>query len=402
MISLGVIREGKVPFDRRVLFSPAQCAQIIKKFAVSITVQSSKVRCFTDEEYTQAGITVQEDLSNCEILVGIKEVNVSDLIPNKTYFFFSHTIKKQSYNRKLLLELLEKKIRMIDYEVLTDEHRNRLIAFGYYAGVVGAHNGLWAYGQRTKTFDLPRMRDCYDYAAVKAYYKNLQLPPIKIVLTGGGRVATGAYDVLNDLGIKQVSPMDFVQKTFNKAVFTQLQAKDYVQRKDGKPFRKQHFYKNGAMYESKFAPFIPQTDIFINGIYYDSKAPAFFTPEQMTSPPFRIQTIADISCDIVPNSSLPVTLRASTIADPLYGYDPKSKSEVPPFTPLMPDVMSIDNLPSELPRDASVFFGEQFINNILPELVSNALSSQILARGTIAQNGELMPNFQYLEDWVKG
>ncbi|MCB0638766.1 MAG: alanine dehydrogenase [Lewinella sp.] len=399
-MKIGIIREGKVPPDTRVPLSPNQCAYLRKEYGLDIVVQPSPIRTFKDEEYAAAGVPLEEDLGDRDLLLGIKEVPVQQLIPGKTYCFFSHTHKKQVYNRPLLQAILQRHIHLIDYEVMTDNYGRRIIAFGYYAGVVGAHNGMWVYGKRTGLFDLPRMKDMYDYAEVKALYQELKLPPMKIVLTGTGRVATGAAQVLHDMDIHQVSAEDFLNQTYDEPVFTQLQSQDYVRNRDGSPFEKLHFYQQPREYESAFQPFFRAADLMINGIYWEKGAPAFFTRDEMRAPDFRIQVIADITCDIAPDASIPSTLKASTIADPVFGYDPAKEQEAAPFQHDCVDMMTIDNLPSELPRDASEAFGKMFIGQVLPHFL--APHSAMIERATVARYGRLGPNFTYLEDFVAG
>jgi len=400
MYKIGIIREGKVPPDARTPLTPQQCHQIATQFPVAVVVQPSDIRCFSDAEYRAAGVQMAEDLRDCDILMGVKEVPVDQLIPGKTYLFFSHTVKKQAQNRRLLQAVLEKNIRLIDYEKLTDDRGDRLIAFGFYAGLVGAHNGVWAYGRRTKQFDLPRMRDCHDYDEVKSAYQNLQFPPLRIVLTGSGRVAAGALRNLHDMGIREIAPSDFLNKSFDFPVCTQLFAQDYVRHRDGpRIFEKAHFYAHGEQYVSAFAPYTRCADIFINGIYYDPAAPMFFTARDMAAEGFNLQVVADVSCDIVPNASVPTTLRPSTIAAPIYGINRLTGEECPPHEPNSVDVMAIDNLPSELPRDASEFFGIQLIDNVLPELLHEE-DSAIIARAVIAEGGQLTDHYAYLNDYV--
>lgn len=399
MIKIGVIREGKVPPDARAPLTPEQCAEAMVELPLRIVVQPSPVRCFKDEEYANHGVTLQEDMRDCDILLGVKEVPVDQLIPGKTYLFFSHTMKEQPHNRRLLQAIVEKKICLIDYEALVNETGGRLIAFGFYAGIVGAHNALWTWGRRTGQFSLPRLCESHDYAEVLETYEKLDLPPLRIVLTGGGRVASGAAKNLRDMGIRQVSPDEFLHRDFPEAVFTQILAENYVQRKDGQPFEKSHFYAHGDAYASVFAAYYRRADIFINGIFYDKKSPAFFDLEEMRSPDFHIRVIADITCDIVPDSSVPSTIRASKIADPVYGFDPKTGRETPPFQPFSIDVMAIDNLPSELPRDASAFFGRQLLERILPELLKRG-GSAVVRRGMITEDGSLTQQFAYLTDYL--
>lgn len=398
-MQIGIIREGKTPPDSRVPLTPKQCAQIIKKHPVQIVVQPSPNRCYPNEEYEAQNVTLSNDFSNCEILMGVKEVPIEQLIPNKTYFFFSHTIKKQAYNRKLLQAVIDKNIRLIDYETLTNEKGKRLIAFGRFAGMVGAHNALQTYAQRTKTFELKRMRDCRDYAEAKEMYKKIKFPPIKIVLTGTGRVGMGAAEVLKDMGIEEVEAGDFLTQTYDKAVFTQLMCHNYAARDDKKEFAKNHFYKHPELYHSIFRPYTRVADVMINGIYWDNKAPAFFTTENMRQEDFKIKVIADVTCDIAPISSIPSTIKASTIADPIFGFDAMTESEVAPFQEHSVDMMTIDNLPNEMPRDASKSFGQQFINHILEELLQG-YDSPIIKRGTITAHGDLTENFEYLRDYL--
>lgn len=401
MIKIGIIREGKVPPDARVPMTPEQCAEAQVELPLRIVVQPSPIRSFKNEEFTQHGIQLQEDLSDCDVLMGVKEVPIAQLMPDKTYLFFSHTIKKQAYNRPLLQAVLEKNIRLIDYEALTDERNERLIAFGFYAGIVGAHNALWTWAKRTGDFGLPRLCDSHDYAAALEIYDQMQLPPLRIVLTGGGRVASGAAKNLRDMRIRQVEPREFLEQNFSEPVFTQLHAADYVARNDGAPFDKAHFYAHGEQYHSIFAPYYRKADIFINGIFFNKKSPMFFSAAEAMSPDFRLRVIADITCDLMPDSSVPCTIRASKIADPVFGFSRSTGQETQPYTQDSIDIMAIDNLPSELPRDASAFFGRQLLDRILPELLKGRQSAAI-CRGMITENGALTDAFTYLSDYASG
>ncbi len=404
-MKIGLIKEGKTPPDNRVALTPQQCAFVERLFPATIVVEPSPLRCFKDSEFEDEGVILSKNLENCDFLLGIKEVPINQLIPNKTYFFFSHTIKKQAQNRPLLQAILEKNITLIDYEVLTDEYNQRLIAFGKFAGMVGAHNGILGYGLRKGAFTLPRMKDLESYAEARAIYKQTTLPPLSIVVSGSGRVAKGAMEVLLDLGIKKVAPTDFLVEKYDVPVFTQIHPIDYVTRIDGKPFEKQDYYRDPSVFRSTFAKFYRKTDIFINCIFYDKTAPAFFNLEDMRQLDFRIKTIADVSCDMVPFSSIPATIKASTIADPFFGFDPFKNAEADnPFAGNAITMMTIDNLPNELPRDASSYFGDQLIINILPELqaILRGEKSKILERATITQNGQLTPRYEYLKTWVMG
>ncbi len=394
--TIAVIREEKNPPDARVPLTPPQVAELRNR-GIDIVVQPSTGRTFKDHEYADLGVPVVEDISDRELLLGVKEVPVDKLISNKTYCFFAHVAKEQPYNQKLMRAFLEKGITHIDYEYLTDDKGKRLIAFGYWAGMVGAHNAIWTYAQRTGLFKLPRLNTLHDYAAAKEVYAKLDLPPLRIVLTGTGRVGKGAARVLEDIGLEMVSPADFLAGK-GKAVFTQLRVQDYAKHPNGQPVNKQHFYQHSEEYQSAFGPYAKVADVFVNGIFWDGKAPAFFTKAEMNTEDFNIKVIGDVTCDIAPAASVPSTLFASTIANPVFGYDPETGDIVAPHSDHAVDVMSIDNLPSELPRDASAAFGATFIEQILPEFESE--SSDILRRASVTEAGQLGPDFQYLREYA--
>ncbi len=399
MLTIGIIREGKNPPDHRVVLSPAQCKYLIGTFPLKIKVQPSKNRCFSDAEYEKEGISLSSDVSDCDLLIGIKEVPVEDLMAEKRYLFFSHTIKKQPSNKKLLQAICRQNIELIDFELITDDNNQRLIAFGEFAGMVGAHNALLTWGRRTNQFSLPRMYKLKDYQEAVDFYKQILWPPVKIVLTGTGRVGQGAASVLMDMGIRKTDAVTFLNQSFDEPVFVQLKSEDYLLRKDGSKFNREHFHLFPSEYSANFTPFIEKSDIFINGIYWNFGAPEFFTKEEMMKDTFRIKVIADLTCDIAPVSSVPSTLRASSIEEPIYSYIPETNRESYPTDEKGVDVMAIDNLPNELPRDASLAFGEKFILGVLPDLLIG--NTPKIEKATIARKGSLMPSFSYLEDYIK-
>ncbi|MCH2044106.1 MAG: NAD(P)-dependent oxidoreductase [Saprospiraceae bacterium] len=401
MLKIGIIREGKVPPDSRVALTPQQAKMISEKHDIEFVIQPSEGRCIPDQAYKDAGLNVAEDLSDCSVLMGIKEVPVDQLIADKTYFFFSHTIKEQSYNRKLLKAVLKKNIRLLDYEVLTQANGRRVLAFGRFAGIVGAHNGMMAYGKRTGAYALEQMHKYDDYAAAQAYYKGLEFPKMKIVVTGAGRVANGAVEVLDHMNIRRVSPQEFLTGSFDEAVYTQLDCGDYAAHKDGGEFQLLDFFKNPQDYVSIFAPYTKVADVMINGIYWDNQAPQFFTAEDMKQDAFNIQVIADVTCDIAPAASIPSTLFAATIANPVFGYDPNNQSATDAYQAHTVDMMTIDNLPNELPKDASESFGEQFIESVLEELLGTK-DTGMIERATIADKGQLGKHFDYLHNYAFG
>lgn len=400
-IVIGLLREGKVPVDRRVPLTPAQAKAVNAAYpGVEVIAQRSEVRCFSDEEYAAAGIRLVDSLEEADVLLGVKEVPIPELLEGKTYFFFSHTIKKQPYNRDLLREILKKHIRMVDYETLTEPAGNRIIAFGRWAGIVGAYNGIWTYGKRYNLFDLRRAHECFDLEDLKTEFGKVQLPPIKIALTGGGRVTKGAMEVLTGMGIRKVTPHQLVNCYFDFPVFAQLNVRNYNAHKEGEDFSRNEFYKAPQHYEGSFMQYAPEADILIAAAYWSPDAPVLFTREDMVNPDFKITVIADITCDI--EGSVPSTKRASTIADPIYDYNASDDQIDPPFYDEgNVTVMAVDNLPCELPRDASTEFGQCLKDRILPLLLGDD-ADEVISRATIAADGALCDRYSYLQNYVDG
>ncbi len=398
-LKIGLIREGKVPPDLRVPFTPLQVEEIQQRFTqVKVVCQESPFRSFKDDEFKQLDIDLTKDISDCDILMGIKEVPIDNLVANKTYLFFSHTIKKQPYNRKLLQAILKKNIRLIDYEALKDTQGNRLVAFGRFAGIVGAFNGLLTYGKRYHLFSLRKAFECFDINDLKLELRKVKLPAIKIILTGAGRVGKGAMETLDTAGIRKVSPTDFLSKEFDEPVYTQLSSADYHERKEGGHFNRDEFHKNPERYFSTFRKYTQAAHVLLAGAYWNPKAPILFSKADMINSGFKIKVIADITCDI--NGSVPSTKRSSTIPDPLYDYDPVTDSVLPAFSDeRYISTMAVDNLPCELPRSASEEFGRDLIDRILKPLLEGDVDG-IIKRGTVAENGALTEAFSYLQDYV--
>jgi hypothetical protein len=401
-MKIGILREEKFPRDSRVPLTPSQCKFLMERNPdIEVVVQPCKYRCFTNEEFTYQGITLNENISDCDILLGVKEVPKELLLPNKTYIFFSHVIKKQLRNRKMLQTILEKKIRLIDWECMKDKKGKRVIAFGRWAGIVGAYHALRMVGFRTSKFRLRQMIDCLNFAEAQKELEKLDLPNWKIVLTGTGRVSEGAAFLLDVAGIKKVSPYNFCYNEFEEPVYTQLSSADMYHKEGEEKFNAENYHAHPKEYKSSFYPFTKVADIMINGIYWDKRIPVFFTKEQMKEKDFRIKIISDITCDIAPESSVPSTLYASSIADPYYGYNVATGELIQTFQEDSLDVMAIDNLPNELPRDASEDFGNMIISRIIPELQKGDTSETIMG-ATIALNGKLNSSYEYLTDYVLG
>ncbi len=399
MIRIGLLKEGKIPPDNRVALTPAQCRWLQKTFpGIKILVQSSTHRCFSDKEYQRAGIELTEDIKDCDILFGIKEVPVSDLAENKTYLFFSHTRKKQAHNQKLLQTILQKKITLIDYECMEHEDGQRIIGFGFFAGVVGAHNGMMAYGERTGLFHLDRVYKQKDFKELIHSYFGVKLPNVKIAVTGSGRVAHGILEIMNLMEVVELEKEEFISREFSYPVYVQLKGGDLYRHIKSGSYNREHFHNHPEEYECLFDQYISHTDVLMNGIYWDVNVPRLFKIQRVSDPDFRIQVIADVTDDT--NGSIPLNLGDHTIENPVYGVDRFSFQKTLPYQPNSVDIMAVGNLPNELPRDASKYFGEQLIKYILPDLLAN--SSRVIEEATIVKKGKLTKRFEYLQEYAEG
>ncbi|NRD24601.1 alanine dehydrogenase [Winogradskyella litoriviva] len=397
-MTFAIIKERKNPPDRRVVFSPQHLAEARAQFPeATFIVESSDIRIFPDEAYAKLGFEVLDDVSHADVMIGVKEVPIENLIPNKKYFYFSHTIKKQPYNRKLLVAMLEKNIEMFDHETIIKNNGARLIGFGRYAGLVGAYNGFRALGLRDGLFTLPKVETLADLEALKAELDKITLPNIKILLTGTGKVAYGAKEILDHLGIKQISDALYLTSQFTEPVYVMADVMEYAKRIDGKVGDRFKFYNDPTGYESNFMPYAKETDYFIAGHFYGNNAPYLFTREDAKHPDFRINLVADISCDI--DGPVASTIRPSTIADPFYGYDAQTEKEVAFNAEHVITVMAVDNLPCELPKDASEGFGETFLKYVIPAFFNND-EDEVLKRAKITEKGKLTKRFSYLQDYI--
>jgi alanine dehydrogenase len=399
-MKFAIIQERKSPPDRRVVLDPKSCQKLLSTFpSAQLIIESSPIRAFTDMDYSSVGLDVVSDVSSADVLIGVKEVPIEALIPNKSYFFFSHTIKKQPYNRNLLQAILDKNITLYDHETLVNKFHHRLIGFGYYAGVVGAYNGFRALGLKLNSFKLPKANTLVDRLALNKQLDQINIPSVKIILTGTGRVGQGAKEILDHLNIKQVSVNQFLNDKFEDAVYVQLDVLDYCERHDGMSIGKKDFFESPKAYKSIFDRFTKIADFFIAGHYYAKDAPVFFTREQAKASSFNLKVVADISCDI--DGPVACTIRPSTIDQPIYGYDPETESEIDFKNTSAIAVMAVDNLPCELPKDASEGFGNSFVENILPAFFNNDHGG-ILNRAKMTENRKLTSSFSYLQDYVDG
>jgi alanine dehydrogenase len=399
-MKFGVLKERKSPPDRRVVFSPDELLRLKERYQDAvIQVESSDIRIFTDAQYSDLGIEVSDDISDCDVLFGVKEVPIDFLIPDKSYFFFSHTIKEQPYNRQLLQAILEKNIDLYDHETIVNASDRRLIGFGRYAGIVGAYNTIRAFGIKFGLFKLAKAETLSGKEELINHLKRVVLPPLKFVITGTGKVGGGITEILDAMKIKEVSVENYLTKNYAQPVYTQIDVLDYNKRIDGLVLDCSDFYKNPTDYSINFERFTKVSDIVITGHFHGTGAPDIITREMLRSKDCKVKVVGDVSCDI--NGPVACTLRSSTIAEPFYGYLPSEDKEVDVFHPAAIVVMAVDNLPCELPKDASEGFGSMFMEYVIPAFF-NEDKEGVLARAKMTEKGKLTPRFSYLQDFVDG
>ncbi len=399
-MKLGILKERKARIDNRVALTPEQCKSLLDKHVeLEIYIEPSEIRCFDDKEYEAVGVLLTADLSDCEALIGVKEVPISDLISNKTYFFFSHTIKKQSYNRKLLQALVDKNIRMIDYECILDDSGSRVLGFGHWAGIVGAHNGLLNYGKKMNLYELPPAHSFREYSDLIEFYKKLKLPTMRIATTGSGRVSHGLVEVMERIGAKNVL-IDELPLDKATEVETVHFPMELLYENESGGFDRNEFFSHPEKYRCVFRDYTSNFDILMNGIFWKEDIDILFDKEQISKPSWQIKTIADVTCDT--HGSVPINEGSTDIANPSYGIDRQDFTKLPAYEPFEKsvDVMAVDNLPNELPRDASREFGSMMASVVVPELLNK--DSRILKTGCICENGALTERFSYLQDFYEG
>jgi alanine dehydrogenase len=399
---IGLLKEGKTPPDKRVPLTPKQCARLVEEYpSIELVVQKSPIRAFKDDEYIQQGIKIVDSVEDCDVIMGVKEVNITDLIPNKHFFFFSHTLKRQPYNRDLLKAIIDSKIKLTDYEALTKPNGLRLVGFGRYAGIVGCYNGFRTYGLKHELYNLKPAHECDDRKDMESELSKVDLPKnTKIVLTGYGRVGNGAREIMDLLPIKEVVSEEFLTESFDCPVYAHLNVEDYNKRTDGKPFDKASFYESGEGHVSTFPDYLPETDMYIACHFWKEGSPFIYTRKDLKRNDIRLSVVADISCDI--DGPVASTIRPSTIADPVYGYNPNTEKEVDFKSDEAIAVMAVDNLPCELPKDASEDFGGELMKHVFPALLGDDPTNIIARASETTKEGELSEYFSYLEDYLAG
>lgn len=400
-MKIGLIKETKIPVDNRVAVTPRQVAELNKRFPQhKIVVQSSNIRAFSDEDYRLAGVDVVGDVSDCDILFGIKEVQIEELIPNKHYFFFGHLAKMQEYNRPLLKALVKKNITFSDYEYLVDDNNVRVCAFGWWAGIVGVYYTLRGYGLKYELYELPQPDRKFSLTQLIETLKSVALPKMKMLVTGAGRVSQGAQYVLEKIGAERIDESAFLSDgMISTLTYCVADVDQLVKRKDGTPFCWQDFTKNAIAYESDFFKFAQYTDVLLCAHFWGNGAPVYLDVNELKNEKLRIRMIGDVTCDIM--GSIKSTVRSSTHEDPYYDYNPITGKEEKAFAAEKNiTVMAVDTCPNALAMDTSEYFGEMLMKYVLEPLLLGE-ESAVIKRSTILQEGKLTPHFAYLKDFAE-
>ena len=406
MYKIAIIRESRSD-DRRTPLVPAHIKELLSTFSdLSISVQPSNHRCFSDQEYEEQGAIITEDLSACNLVLGVKEIEPDLLIPLKSYMFFSHTSKIQPDNsaaaqgtpgmdkKELLKEILKKKITLIDYENIRDDLSRRYLGFGRFAGIVGCYNSLNLYLETLGQQPMPRAHELNSYEKLKDNIGKRDFGNARIIITGDGRVARGSLEFLKFANIQKVLPDEYLQYNNSSAIFCNLPTSAYVSNKDGNVFDLQHFINSPEMYISVLDKYMPSTSMLISSHYWDPKSPRLFEKKDIEKYN-NLKVIGDITCDV--NGSIPTTSRPSTIIDPYYYIDRTTLQEINQHNQALA-IMAVDNLPSELPKDSSKEFGDGIVKEVLPYILEK--DDGRIKRATITKNGYFLPSYKYLTNYI--
>ena len=401
-MKIALIKETKVPVDNRVALSPKQVAELNKRFPQhEIVVQASDIRAFSDDEYRAEGVRVVDNVKDCEVLFGIKEAKIESLIPNKHYFFFGHIAKMQEYNRPLLQAFMQKHITFCDYEYLVDDNNIRVCAFGWWAGVVGVYYTLRGYGLKYKLYELPKPDRRFTLEQLFDALKSIELPKVKLMVTGAGRVSQGAQHVLENIGAQRMTEETYLATDkVDKLSYCVADVDRLVKRKDGGAFAWNDFTHNAMAYESDFMRFAKKTDVLICAHFWGPDAPVYLSEDDLRNPDMRIRMIGDVTCDI--KGSIKSTVRPSTHDARYYEYNPVSEQDEPAFSSKKNiTVMAVDTCPNALAMDTSTYFGDMLMRHVFEPLLKGEYSD-VISRSMILDDGELTPRFDYLYEFAHG
>ena len=435
MIRIGIRHEDKYAAERRAPLVPAHVARLVKELGVEVRVQESAKRIFSDEEYRAAGATIVPDMHDCDIVLGVKEIPEKWFLPGQTYVFFSHVIKGQPYNMPMLKKMMELGCNLIDYERVLDDFNRRMIFFGRYAGLAGAINTLWTLGLRLKYFgyDTPflHLRQAHHYSSLQEAREAVskvgfliasqglpnELAPFTLGVTGYGNVSNGVQEILSLLPVQEIHPADLPQlknDCSNNLLYRVTFREEHISAPNS-PFTLfdlDEYYAHPENFHGIFEQYLPHLSVLINGMYWDERYPRILTRAYMQQhfmPGMRprLVVVGDITCD--PNGSVEATLKGTYIEDPIFVYHPESHSLTSGSEGEGLQVMAVDILPSEMPRDSSMAFSS-VLRNFVKDLIHadfNAPAPEAtglpapLRKALILHKGKLTPDYLYIQNHLK-
>ena len=428
-MKLGIRREDKNKWERRVPLIPEDVKTLREKHGINTIIQPSNIRVFPDEDYRNAGALVQEDLSSCKVVFAVKEIPKTFFEPNKTYVFFSHTIKGQSYNMPMLKQMMDLRCTLIDYERIVDDNNRRLIFFGRFAGIAGMVDTLWAFGQHLKEYhgvETPfvKVKQAYQYGTVEEVKKHLQtigeeikknplpdiITPCIIGFAGYGNVSRGAQEILDILPIKEVKPEELpsiYNSLSNNCIYKVVFKEEHMVKpiSSDQEFNLQDYYNHPEKYHSIFNKYIPYLTILMNCIYWDPRYPRLVTKKDLKEIEHNLQVIGDISVDI--EGAIEATVKATTPDNPVFTYNPDTNTFKDGYNEDGVVIMAIDNLPCELPADSSREFSKALLPFVPPIVKADytmdfdklELPSEV-KKAVILHKGELTPDYKYIHKFL--
>lgn len=426
---VGIRREDLYAWERRAPLIPEHVRELVAEHKLDCIVQSSDHRVYSDDDYRRAGISVVDRLDDCPVVIGLKEIPVGVLQPDKVYVFFSHTIKGQPFNMPMLHRILQLRSTIVDYEKIVDDRGRRLIFFGNYAGLAGMIDTLWALGKRLEWEGIQtpfaEIRQASHYTSLdeaKAEIRAIgdeirisglppEVSPLVIGVAGYGNVSRGAQEILDLLPLREISPRELLagergddQTSILKVVFKEVDTvKPLIA---GRAFDLDEYYKHPERYGPCFEPYLPHLHVLTNCIYWEPKYPRLVTRQAVRelygdSQP-RLRVIGDITCDV--KGSIEVTVKATEPDEPIYVYHPETGTTSAGVEGRGPVVMAVEILPSELPREASAYFST-ILKRFVPTIAGADYSADFehlelppeLKRAIIVYRGALTPAYRYLE-----
>lgn len=431
---IGIRRADKNKWERRVPLIPSDIKELKEKFGITAIIQPSEIRAFNDDEYIEAGAEVTEDINKADVIFDVKEIPLHFYRPNKTYIFFSHTIKGQAYNMPLLKKMMELKCSLIDYERIVDESNRRLIFFGKFAGIAGMVETLHSLGQKLKLKGLhtpfENIKKAYEYPSIQEAINHLKVIsdqiksvgldvsvlPLVIGLAGYGNVSKGAQEILDIFPVKTLKteelktidhlPKNELKRNIFKVVFEE---KDLVVPKEG-VFELQDYYNHPEKYSGKFEEYIPYLTVLVNCIFWTDKYPRLVTKEYLWSDDYRKSSkkmiiIGDISCDV--DGAIEITYKATDPGNAFYTYLPDVDQYHDGIIKDGLTIMAVDNLPCEFPKDSSEEFSK-VLKNFVPQIAKADFNKPFdelnlplpIKKALILHKGELTKDYLYLNKLI--